>query len=325
MAQTGYKRFLNRRKWQTDFSAPYSEPASYDTTLSGTHSFRFSVYLESTATINLFLDTPGFTSPTISCTFSYSAAGSEQTYDVTLPAVAAGNYNFRLKVSPTQSYNAKYLAGSFEPNTTTGGDGPYFAPVWDPGTCAVNGTQALAAPTLTLTYTQTATVVSWTQVTSSTGYTVDKSLDGVAWSGMGTIDPNFFVIYDTDFLPNTSYYYRIKAVGNGSNYLDSAYGLAGMLTGAKQLDGPALSVVGVSSTSVSLSWVDVQNESYYQLSRSLAFEGPYALVATFSAGSTSHTDSGLVTNTRYFYRMYSAGDGADYLDSEYAYANGRTT
>jgi hypothetical protein len=327
MSQTGYKRFLNRRKWQTSFSGPYGQPATPDTQLGGTHSFRFSVLLESTATVSLLLEPEPPLTLRVPYTFSYVNPGSEQTYDVTISDIPQGYYNFRLLIVSTMSldYNANYLAGSFEPNTTSGGDGPYFAPVWDPGLCAVNGTQTLPAPSLTITTSQTTTTLNWSQVTSSTGYTLQKSLDGSTWSALSTTDANTFVLYDTDFLPNTLYYYRVKAVGNGSNYLDSPYTQATTTTGYKQVATPNLGISSVSSTSISLSWTDVANESYYELSRSLAIDGTYTTVATFSAGSTSYTNNGLVTNTRYYYRMVAKGDGSSYTDSEYRFANARTT
>lgn len=330
MSQTGYKRFLNRRKWQTDFTAEWSPTysATPDTKLTGTHSFRFSVNLLSNAKINLFLDTPGaLISPTISWTFSYDSAGSEQTYDVTLASIPDGDYNFRLLVVGTSSieYNARYLAGSFEPNSPVAGDGPYFNPVWDPGVCPVNGTQQLAAPTLNLSDSSlTSIAVQWGQVLSSTGYLLQKSLNGASWSTVLNADPNTFAYFDTDYLPQTMYWYRVMAIGNGVNYTDSTFRQADITTGLKQLASPILAVGSVTNNSISLTWADVSNESYYVVERSFDFAGPYAITATPSAGSTSYLDSGLVTNTRYYYRVQAIGT-AGYTHSEYRLINARTT
>jgi hypothetical protein len=327
MAQTGYKRFLNRRKWQTDFAQEYIEPSPYDTQLAGTHSFRFSIYLESTAQVMLFLDPAGAPqTPTPYHIFDYGNPGSEQTYDLTLGSIPSGNYNFRILVASTASfqYNARYLAGSFEPNTTTGGEGPYFEPVWDPGICAVNGSQTLEPPLLSISGGDTVTTLQWSQVLSSTAYQLQKSTDGVVWSDLVVADANTFVYYDADFIPFTTYYYRIRSIGNGTNYLDSGYAQESFSTTSKKLSASALSAAGASTTTISLTWTDVSNETEYELARSLSFDGGYTIIGTFVPGVTSFTDTGLVTNTRYFYRIVAKGDGTLYTDSDYRFANART-
>ena len=328
MSQTGFKRFLNRRKWETDFAQEYVEPSPYDTVLSGTQSFRFAVYLESKAQVELYLDPAGSPqTPTPFHTFDYQTPGSEQLYDLTLGAIAEGNYNFRILVASTASfqYNARYLAGSFEPNTTTGGDGPYFPPVWDPGVCPVDGVQVLASPTMSLVPGETVTTLQWTQVLSSTAYEIQGSTGGTAWYGVVTTDANTFVYYDDTFLPNTLYYYRIRAIGNGSNYLDSIYTEETVTTSVKKLAAPSLSASPASSTSISLTWLDVDFEDSYEIGRSLSLGGTYTVVATPAQGSTSFTDTGLFTNTRYYYRIVAKGDGLSYVDSDYRFANARTT
>lgn len=53
--------------------------------------------------------------------------------------------------------------------------------------------------------------ISWTDYyTDEMGYIVERSLDGVNFTRIGTTSPNETEYYDTDLIANTSYYYRIR-------------------------------------------------------------------------------------------------------------------
>lgn len=138
MSQTGYKRFLNRRKWLTNLNENHSTPISPNTFLSGTHSFQFETYLEKNATINFYLDPEGTTSGTASYIILYNYTGAQKKYKFDVGGIPEGHYNFRIEVvtaTGSNDYNAEYIGGSFEPNTETTGSGPYFSNVYDPGSC----------------------------------------------------------------------------------------------------------------------------------------------------------------------------------------------
>lgn len=138
MAQNGFKRFLNRRQWDTDFSGAYSAPTSPNTFLSGTHSFEFEAFLEKNATIGFYLDPEGSSSATASYEIYYTYTGASKKYKFDIGNISEGHYNFRIEVvtaTSSNEYNSNYIGGSFEPNTQTTGNGPYFEPVFDPISC----------------------------------------------------------------------------------------------------------------------------------------------------------------------------------------------
>ena len=318
MAQTGLKKFLNRRKWNTDLSTSYSAPTIPDTYLSGTSSFSFEAFLEKDALIRVFLDPNGSTSLTASFQTNYVYTGAPQTYTFNVSGLSASHYNFRIAIdTSTASYehNADYVGGSFEPNTQTTGQGPYFEPVLDLASCAITSVSVLSSPTLTTSSSPSAISISWTQTNFATGYNLEKSTNGTTWNVLLSGDPNRFNYLDTDFTPSITYYYRVKAVGNNSNYIDSAFTQSTTTPTSKQLSAPIPSIANVTNNTVQLAWSDISNESYYEINRSFTFSSGYVLAGTVSSGTTTFTDAGLISNNTYFYRIKSKGDGTVYLDS----------
>jgi titin len=64
----------------------------------------------------------------------------------------------------------------------------------------------------------TATVVSstevdlnWTDVSTESGYRIERSLDGVTWSGIDTVGQDVTTYKDTGVAAGTSYWYRVIA------------------------------------------------------------------------------------------------------------------
>ncbi len=67
-----------------------------------------------------------------------------------------------------------------------------------------------------------------------------------------------------------------------------------------------LVATGVSHSKINLTWTDNSaNEYAFELLRSTSATGTYAQVATVAG--TSYTDSGLLANTKYFYKVRSVG------------------
>lgn len=315
MAQNGYKRFLNRRKWDTNLTTSYSAPVTPDTYLSGTHSFNFKALLEYDAPIKIYLDPNGSTSLTASFETNYVYTGAPQTIQFNVSGLSSGYYNFRVVIGAS-AFNADYVGGSFEPNTEYTGQGPYFEPVLDLSSCPTTGTTQLNSPTFSLNALLTEINIAWVQINSASGYYLEKSLTGVTWTQLASVDANTFVYSDTTFVPNTTYYYRLKALGNGSNYLDSSFTQSSIVPSSKKLTSPNLTIGSVNSNSVQLLWADVNNESYYALYRSFTFSSQYEVTATFSANTTEWIDSNLVSNKVYFYKLQAKGDGITYIDSD---------
>jgi hypothetical protein len=86
--------------------------------------------------------------------------------------------------------------------------------------------QQLATPTLTATPASPTQInLSWINVDNEVSYRLERSLDNLNWTQIGgTIAPNVTSYSDTTLSSLTLYYYRIKAIGNNTIYVDSNWG-----------------------------------------------------------------------------------------------------
>lgn len=83
-----------------------------------------------------------------------------------------------------------------------------------------------------------------------------------------------------------------------------------------------LVATGISHARINLTWTDNSaNEYAFEILRSTSATGTYAQVATVTDG-TSYTDSGLLANTKYFYKVRAIGlTGESVYESNYTEAN----
>jgi uncharacterized delta-60 repeat protein len=89
------------------------------------------------------------------------------------------------------------------------------------------------------------------------------------------------------------------------------------------IDPPTgLTATATSDTSVNLVWRDNSfNETGFKIERKLGHNGTYAQIGTTGAGVTTFPDSGLTSNSFYYYRVkaYNAGEETDYSAEAHAY------
>lgn len=77
-----------------------------------------------------------------------------------------------------------------------------------------------AAPTgLAVTLTTSGRIaLAWTDnATNETGFRIERSPDGVTWTVVGTAAPDATTYVDRGLLPQTQYFYRVSATGNGGS------------------------------------------------------------------------------------------------------------
>ena len=79
---------------------------------------------------------------------------------------------------------------------------------------------------------------------------------------------------------------------------------------AAQLNPPSLSATAASTSQINLTWTDPNtSESGYQVERSLSSTTGFVLVTTTAANVRSFSNSGLASNTTYYYRARALGNG----------------
>ncbi len=168
--------------------------------------------------------------------------------------------------------------------------------------------------------------LAWTDNSNNeTGFEVYRSAtSGGTYQIVGTVAANIKAYTDTALNQTTIYYYRVRAIGT---YGESAMSnTANATTGAKPVPPAAPTgflATALSTTVVKLQWTDASNnESGFEVYRSLNDENNYSLLKTTAANTVTVNDSTLAANTIAWYRVRSIGEGGP---SAYATADSAKT
>lgn len=165
--------------------------------------------------------------------------------------------------------------------------------------------------------------LTWNDLTDETAYTIQESRcqyansnpsyclsqfanDGYwfAWTTVANPVKDATSYSRTGLLNGYAYRYRIIAtvpLSNGSGTNSTA---ASNLKGAwTWMTAPVLTVLPASETSLALSWNDIYGESTYAIDRKQGQAGTWAQVTTKTSNTLAHTDTGLLLQTEYCYRI----------------------
>jgi fibronectin type 3 domain-containing protein len=183
------------------------------------------------------------------------------------------------------------------------------------------GLTAPAVPAAPASLTATAVVggtinLSWSSVSGATSYSVLRATTSggpyttIAAKYTGT------TYSDTGRTAGTTYYYVVTAANLGG---DSAYSPQASAVALPPMPGipTNLTTTSASATSVYLSWTAGSDAYTYKIKRADVSGGPYTTIATGVTG-TSYTNTGLTTNTTYYYvvsAVNTAGESADSNES----------
>jgi regulation of enolase protein 1 (concanavalin A-like superfamily) len=236
--------------------------------------------------------------------------------------------------SPTQSINVS-VAGvqQLKLIVTDGGDGTSFdhadwagarlvlapaAPPTAPATPTGLGTSVASATQINLT---------WTDVATETSYRIERSIDNINFTSIGTTSAGVTAYSDATASASTQYYYRIVAVNNvgDSAPSDSASATTPALP-TPPLAPSGLVASAVSESKIDLTWLDnSDSETGFIIERSLNGIDGWTQIATPAAGTTSYSDStGLSASTQYFYRVRATNTAGASADSNVADATTST-
>ncbi len=143
----------------------------------------------------------------------------------------------------------------------------------------------------------------WTDNSSNEdGFKIERKAGADAYAQIATVGANVTAYEDTGLSGDTEYFYRIRAYNSGG---DSAYSNEDSATTDP---GPpaapsALDLTPVSTSQIDLLWTDnAGNETGFEIERKTGAAG-YAQIATVGEDMTGYQDSGLATDTEYYYRV----------------------
>lgn len=174
---------------------------------------------------------------------------------------------------------------------------------------APSGTTATAASSTTIN-------VGWADNSSNeTGFRIERSTAGGAFTQVGTVGAGVTSFADTGLTASTSYSYRVVAYNSAGN--SAASNTASATTQAAPVTIPSapvgMTATAMSTSQINLTWADTSdNETGFRIERSTS-GGAFTQIATVSAGVTTYSNTGLTAGTTYAYRVVaynSAGSSA---------------
>ncbi len=148
---------------------------------------------------------------------------------------------------------------------------------------------------------------------NETGFTVEQSSDGIAYSPYKTfaansVSGNVTGIYNT----TSSYYFRVKAI---SKYSSSTFAVSAPVK--IKINPPSdLKMTSVNSSSVKLEWKDnCTFDKWAEVERKIN-TGSFEVIAKPAAGINYFTDTALDKANTYYYRVkaYTYHNSSDYID-----------
>ncbi|MGX5819030.1 fibronectin type III domain-containing protein [Chitinophaga lutea] len=170
--------------------------------------------------------------------------------------------------------------------------------------------------------------LSWTDNSNNeTGFEIYRRVGASgAFSIIATNGAGVKTYVDSTVAASTTYNYQVRAIGATG---ESAMSNTAAATTLAQPTPPAapsnLQATAASTTAINLTWNDnSNNESGFEIYRSLGDSTNYSLLKTVAANAVSSSDAGLVANTRAYYKVKAIGEGGASALSNYAVARTKT-
>lgn len=146
----------------------------------------------------------------------------------------------------------------------------------------------------------------WSSVVGATGYAVDRSINGIDFTQIGTTASTSY--NDLSLAGSMRYFYRVSATDAVGRSIPSATSSA--------INRPSavtnFSITSPSATQLVMNWRETTGETGYRIERSDDGGATFSTLATVGANVPSYTNAGLTAGTPYSYRVIptsALGDG----------------
>ena len=146
--------------------------------------------------------------------------------------------------------------------------------------------------------------IDWKSVPNITSYLLERKGPTQDYRKWGVFEPNVLSFTDKDLIPNITYTYRLKAIGEKSE--SQFISIDG--TTPAMLTTPDMTVIPTTIDALKISWKPVQNVTQYILERKLSETDNYKELVKLDASKNEYTDISLKEKTNYFYRLKAYGD-----------------
>ena len=146
--------------------------------------------------------------------------------------------------------------------------------------------------------------LSWTDASNNeSGFEVFRSTDNTNFSKIADVGANATTYANTGLNASTRYYYYVGSQRGGTPSRTKS-NTADATTQSGLPNAPARLVANATSSSqINLSWADLSdNETGFEIERSTDSRN-YSKIADVGAGTTTYSNTGLISNTQYCYRV----------------------
>jgi len=236
---------------------------------------------------------------------------------IAAPGVGASSYSDN-GLSPSITYYYRVRA------TNAAGDSPDSDIA-----SATTGATAPTAPSSLVASVVSANQIdlSWVDASQNeTGFEIDRATNAAGpWSQIAAPAAGVTTYTDNGLNAATTYYYRVRAANAAGDSPNS--NTANATTAATAPGAPSdLAASVVSASQINLAWADnSNNETGFEVDRAASASGPWTMVATRAAGTTSFSDIGLNAATTYYYRVRATNGSGDSPNSNTANATTQQT
>ncbi|MGD8782611.1 MAG: RHS repeat-associated core domain-containing protein, partial [Ignavibacteria bacterium] len=142
----------------------------------------------------------------------------------------------------------------------------------------------------------------WGPVSGADGYNVYRSTSsGGTYSYIGSNNSNS-EYEDEDVEPGTTYYYKISAY-NSYGESEPAGPISGTTLVIPYPTPSITSITTLSSSSIKITWTDVNEERSYGVSRANSLDDYFVVIGSTEADVTEYIDTDLSPNTKYYYKI----------------------
>jgi hypothetical protein len=151
---------------------------------------------------------------------------------------------------------------------------------------------------------------------NESAFLLERSLDGVLWTQLAELPPDTTAYVDTTVLSRTTYRYRVSATNSGGT--TPAESIATVTTPGAIPAAPSDLVAVQDGATARLAWKDnAANETSYRIERSVN-GGTWFLWIVLGANTTTWTDTQVVVDSTYSYRVSAANAEGRSLASQVA-------
>ncbi|MBQ1386171.1 MAG: leucine-rich repeat protein, partial [Erysipelotrichales bacterium] len=152
--------------------------------------------------------------------------------------------------------------------------------------------------------------ITWTKVSGISGYQIyRKSSSESSYTKIASVSSSKLTYTDSTAKAGTTYSYKVRAYAKGT--YATMYGAFSAVETLPRVESPTITLSNTAN-GVTVKWAKKEGVTIYQIYRKTPSESKYTKLKNVSSSVTSFTDTDVLNNTTYYYRIrayYKAPDG----------------